>query len=341
MRVALAALSVAAFFAPVAALAQEPAPAQAAAPEATVPADAAPSDGGVYDPWEGFNRDLYAVHDAIDQAVLEPVARGYRAILPNPAREGVRNFLRNLRGPVIFANDVLQAEPGRAGTTAARFGINTTIGVLGIFDPATSFGLERHDEDFGQTLAVWGVGDGPYIFVPVLGPTNLRDGVGRVVDVAFDPLTWAEDVETFRISRSVVGGVDTREGLLDAVDDIRNTSIDPYVTYRTTYGTLRQGQIVNGNVDAEGLPSFDESYDDSYDTPEVADAPAVSGDTAEATAPTLEIPTSADGVTGPESGPSAAAYPQHFGSNETTFAVASLEGVGAAPTSALQLGESK
>lgn len=132
----------------------------------------------VDDPWEGFNRDMYAVHDSVDRAVLEPVARGYRSVTPGPVRTGVRNFLRNLRSPVTFVNDLLQGEIERAGVTFVRFGVNTTVGMAGLLDPATSMGMERHDEDFGQTLAVWGVEPGPYIFVPVLGPTTLRDGAG-------------------------------------------------------------------------------------------------------------------------------------------------------------------
>src|SRR5215813_1840182 len=118
----------------------------------------------VYDPYENFNRHLYAFNDRIDKAVLEPVARGYRAVTPHFVRTGV---------------------------STARFGVNTTVGILGFCDPAQSMGLPDHDEDFGQTLAVWGVKSGPYFFVPLLGPTSLRDGVGRIVDLGIDPLTWA------------------------------------------------------------------------------------------------------------------------------------------------------
>lgn len=214
----------------------------------------------VYDPLEGTNRRLFAVHEAIDKAVLEPVARGYRAITPSPVRAGVTNFLRNLKSPVILVNDVLQGEGGRAGTTVARFGVNTTIGVLGLFDPATGMGLERHDEDFGQTLAVWGVDSGPYLFIPVLGPTNVRDGFGRIIDIAFDPFTYAEfdGDDAFRVTRTVVGGISTRESLLETVDDIRATSTDPYTTYRSSYDLLRESSIRNGPADVQDLPDFDE-----------------------------------------------------------------------------------
>lgn len=213
----------------------------------------------VSDPFEGFNRNMFAVHEAIDQAVLEPVARGYRAITPAPVRTGVRSFLQNLRSPVIFANDVLQGEFGRAGTTAARFGINSTIGIGGVFDPATTMGLERHDEDFGQTLGRWGVPSGPYLFIPLMGPTNFRDGVGVGVDFALDPINYAEfeGDDTFRLSRAIVGGISARENVLDTIQDIRQDSLDPYVTIRTSYGLWRYSAIQNGRHDVQDLPEFE------------------------------------------------------------------------------------
>jgi phospholipid-binding lipoprotein MlaA len=241
------------------------------------------------DPWEGFNRDMFAVHESVDQAVLEPVARGYRAITPRPLRRGVLNFLRNLRAPVIFVNDVLQGEVRRAGTTAVRFGVNTTIGIAGVFDPATSMGLERHDEDFGQTLAVWGVDSGPYIFVPVLGPTTVRDGAGRLVDIALDPLTWAEfdDVDKVRVGRTVLAGVATRELVLETVDDIRRDSLDPYVTIRTSYGLLRESAIQNGPADVQDLPEFEDI--DELPASEEPEAPA-SGEDSQQSAPIQNTP---------------------------------------------------
>lgn len=236
------------------------------------PAMAHAQEAGPADPWEGFNRQMFAIHEGVDQAVLEPVARGYRAVTPQPLRQGVLNVLRNLRGPVIFANDVLQGEFARAGTTVLRFGVNTTIGIAGIFDPAASMGLERHDEDFGQTLAVWGVESGPYLFIPVLGPTTLRDGPARIVDSAMDPLTYADfdEADEVRITRGVLTGVSQRELLLDSVDDIRRDSLDPYVTIRTSYGLLRESAIQNGAANVEDLPEFED----------IDEAPAeTSGDT--------------------------------------------------------------
>jgi|CXWL01.1.fsa_nt_gi phospholipid-binding lipoprotein MlaA len=232
----------------------------------------------VQDPYEPLNRDLFAAHEAIDHAVLEPLAHGYRALTPRLLRTGISNFLRNLRSPVILANDVLQAEPRRAGITTARFGINTTIGVLGLFDPASSMGLERHDEDFGQTLAVWGVGPGPYFFIPLLGPTNVREGAGRLVDLAFDPLNWAafDEAGEARLIRGGLDGVAVREAVLNEVDSVRENSVDAYVTFRSGYSLFRESAIRNGPIDVQDLPEFEA-------VPEAAPAPIE-------TPPTSQIP---------------------------------------------------
>jgi len=232
------------------------APTIASAQEAPGDVSAAASS----DPWEGFNRGLFSVHQAVDGAVLEPVARGYRVATPRLFRAGVSNFLRNLKSPVIFANDVLQGEVNRAGATVGRFAINTTLGVAGIFDPATSMGLERHDEDFGQTLAVWGVPSGPYIFVPLFGPTTLRDGAGQIVDVALDPLTYADfdDADTVRAARGIISGIAQREALIDQIDSFEAQGGDLYVTYRSAYEVSREAAIQNGRVDVQDLPDFDD-----------------------------------------------------------------------------------
>ncbi|MDX2236792.1 MAG: VacJ family lipoprotein [Hyphomonadaceae bacterium] len=216
------------------------------------------------DPWEGTNRQLFALHEGIDQAVLEPAARGYRAATPGFFRTGVTNFLRNLRGPVVLANDLLQGELPRAGTTAARFGINTTIGLGGLVDVADRFGFEHHDEDFGQTLAVWGVEPGPYVFVPVLGPSTVRDSFGRVIDTALSPLTWAEfDGETeFGATRGVLTGLSARESLLETIDGVRASSFDPYVDFRVGYALTRAAAIQNGRDDGQDSTNFNPSVDD-------------------------------------------------------------------------------
>jgi phospholipid-binding lipoprotein MlaA len=201
------------------------------------------------DPIEPFNRGSYAVHQTIDRYALEPVARGYRNVVPQPVRTGVRNVLANLRTPVIFLNDVLQGESRRAGDTLGRFVVNSTLGLGGIFDVAgTRMGVRGHDEDFGQTLARWGVGEGPYLFIPILGPSNPRDLGGFGVDIASHPLTWAGGgaaVDGLTYGRAGATVVDTREGLLETLDDVNRTSLDPYATLRSAYRQRRRAEIGN------------------------------------------------------------------------------------------------
>lgn len=262
MRGLISVLTIAACLAaPAVASAQQASPESEAAPATEEAAPPLASDTGASsgDPWEGFNRSMFDVHQAVDGAVLEPVARGYRAVAPRPVRGGVLNFLRNLKAPVILANDVLQGEFGRAGTTVGRFAINTTIGIAGILDPASSMGLERHEEDFGQTLAVWGVPTGPYLFIPLVGPTSVRDGAGRIVDVAFDPLTWGEfdEIDTVRAARTVTAAIAQRENLIDQIDALEAQGGDLYITYRSAYEVAREAAIQNGRVDVQDLPEFE------------------------------------------------------------------------------------
>jgi len=203
------------------------------------------------DPIEPFNRTMYSVHQGIDRAVLRPVAVGYRRAVPQPVRTGVRNLLGNLRTPVILANDMLQGEPRRAGDTLGRFLINSTLGVGGIFDVAESwFGVRGHSEDYGQTLAVWGLGEGAYLFIPILGPSNPRDLTGFGLGIAGDPLTWvgqgvAVDVLTgTRVGATVV---DTRESLIEPLDAVERESLDSYATLRSAYCQRRNAEIRNSN----------------------------------------------------------------------------------------------
>jgi phospholipid-binding lipoprotein MlaA len=203
------------------------------------------------DPLEPFNRAMYTVHNGIDQVVLRPAAKAYQFVVPQPVRTGVRNVLSNLRTPVVAVNDLLQGEPDRLLVTVGRFMINTTFGLGGIFDVAAEAGMPGHSEDFGQTFATWGVGEGPFLFLPILGPSNPRDLVGYGAGVAADPLTWiladngptAEGLGWARLGLTIL---DTREGLLDTVDAINETSLDPYATYRSGYRQNRNQQIRNG-----------------------------------------------------------------------------------------------
>ncbi len=218
------------------------------------------------DPLEDFNRAMFGIHNAVDKVVLVPVARTYRFVVPEPGRQGVRNFLRNLNSPVIFANDVFQGETERAGTTFTRFAINSTVGVAGIFDPATQMGYIRHHEDFGQTLAVHGVSEGPYLFLPIFGPSPPRDLVGRGVDILMDPITWVggDDFQYFKYGRTIVNVVDLRARNLETLDEIERTSIDYYAAVRSVYRQSRDGAIRNGAFDFEDLPDLDEDFEDDF-----------------------------------------------------------------------------
>ena len=222
------------------------------------------SSTAVYDPLEGWNRGVYAFNDGVDKAVLEPVAKGYRAVTNEPVRDGVSNFLTNLNQPVVFANTVLQGKPGASLDTAVRFFVNTTVGVGGIFDAATPLEVPQHREDFGQTLGTWGVPNGPYLVLPLLGASNLRDAVGFGVDMAFDPLNYAQfdgDTEV-RIGRTVATVVTTRESVIEAVEVLRDQP-EPYVALRRNYTQQRAAAIRDGREQEDpfkDLPDFDD-YD--------------------------------------------------------------------------------
>jgi len=201
------------------------------------------------DPAEPFNRAMFDVHNVIDRTVLRPVAVGYRAVVPQPVREGVSNVLANLRTPVILMNDLLQGNLTRAGNTASRFAINSVAGIGGVFDVAGKrFGIPGHTEDWGQTLAVWGLGDGPYLFIPILGPSNARDLAGFGLGIASDPLTWVGQgvvVDALMYSRSGAVVVDTRESLIEPIDAINRESLDAYAFIRSAYRQRRQAEIEN------------------------------------------------------------------------------------------------
>lgn len=200
------------------------------------------------DPLEPANRVAFAVNEAIDQAVLEPAARGYRFLIPQPARNGIRNALENLRSPVVLLNDLLQGEGNRARITLGRLMVNSTLGIGGILDVSRDWGVPGHSEDFGQTLAVWGVGEGPYLFIPILGPSNPRDLVGTAVGFATDPLTYFGQgvvVDALNLTWTGLTILDVREGLLETIQQVRDTSLDPYATFRSGYRQRRNAAIRN------------------------------------------------------------------------------------------------
>lgn len=213
----------------------------------------------VSDPIEPVNRAVFSFNMFVDRWVLEPVARAYRFVTPEAARRSVSNFLANLRSPVIFANDALQGERERAGITLGRFMINTTMGVAGLFDPATALGYPRHDEDLGQTLGVWGVPAGPYLMLPLLGPSNGRDTAGRVGDYFINPLNHCCITQDERLGLLGTTAVSEREANIELLDDLRANSIDLYATIRTIYTQKRAADIRNGRA-----PTDQEDYEDIF-----------------------------------------------------------------------------
>jgi phospholipid-binding lipoprotein MlaA len=195
----------------------------------------------MWDPIETVNRGVFAVNDVFDQYLLRPVAWVY-SYAPDPMKRSVRNFFTNLASPALFGNDLLQAELTDAAVTVGRFLINTTVGVGGLFDPATSFGLEAHHADFGQTMHVYGVGPGPYLVLPIFGPSTLRDGVGLVGDTAMRPETWlAPQVAT--LASGAAQGIVLRESLLKPLDDLRANSLDYYAALRSAYYQTRVARL--------------------------------------------------------------------------------------------------
>lgn len=235
-------------------------PPPAAQPESQTVTTQQVAEDDTNDPFEGSNRFFFDVNQVLDDVLLRPVAIAYRAVVPDFARDGVRNFMNNLNSPVIFANDLMQGEGDRAGTTLLRFGVNSTIGIGGLFDVAKELGHPYHDEDFGQTLAVWGVGDGPYLYFPLMGPSSARDFTGFVVDRGLDPLTYVnwgdDDLEYVPIARTVLNVIDLRSRNIETLDDIERSSVDYYASIRSLYRQSRADSIRNGAPSQE-LPDFD------------------------------------------------------------------------------------
>jgi phospholipid-binding lipoprotein MlaA len=197
------------------------------------------------DPYEGFNRAMFEVNLGLDKALIKPVAFVYKEAVPDIFQNFIKNFLDNLRSPIIFANDLMQGEFKRAGDTLVRFMMNSTFGVAGINDFAGEVGIMGHDEDFGQTLAVAGTEPGPYLMLPIFGPSNPRDGIGILVDILLDPLTFIGST-AFGFSRSAARAVDSRARRYDAINDLERTSLDFYATVRSLHRQRRADEIRNG-----------------------------------------------------------------------------------------------
>lgn len=217
------------------------------------------------DPWEGANRRVFEFNDALDRAILRPVARGYASVTPQPVQTGVGNFFSNLGELRTVLNSLLQGKPGNAGIATSRFLINTTVGIGGLWDFATHMEITGRDEDFGQTLAVWGVSEGPYVVLPIFGPRTVRDTAGMPLDWYTYPLTHVDDT-ALRNSLRVVRIIDGRARLLDLEELIRG---DRYSFIRDSYLQQRRYEIRDGALGDDPFASDDFDFD--FDDDDFAD----------------------------------------------------------------------
>jgi len=220
--------------------------AQAEPPEET----ATTKSQSEHDPIEGVNRKIFWFNDRVDVYVLEPVATGWAFVSPKRVRTSVSNFFANLRFPIVAVNDLLQGKVVDSASDVGRFAVNTTVGVLGFFDPATRFGLEKHVEDFGQTLGVWGVPPGPYLVLPIFGPSNPRDVVGLGVDYALSVTPFFVD-QYILIGVRAIDAVNERSLILEEVKDAKEAAIDYYTFVRDAYFQRREALIHDGETNAE------------------------------------------------------------------------------------------
>jgi len=219
------------------------------------------------DPLEPMNRAIFDFNNALDTVFLRPAAQAYRAVVPPFGRDRVSDFLENLNAPLIFANDVLQGNITLAGKTLERFALNSSFGVFGIMDVATPMGVTPHHSDFGQTLGVWGIESGPYLVLPLFGPSGVRDAVGTGAEYFADPVSFYladHHLKWLNWTRAGVAALSQREAYLDFLDDLRRTSLDYYATLRSLYRQRRSGMVDAGikgveSVRTEGRQNFDPS----------------------------------------------------------------------------------
>lgn len=231
------------------------------------------------DPYENVNRVIFDANMSIDKYFFEPVAEGYRWVLPTPVRTGISNVLRNLKSPLIFANDLLEGNPERAGDTFGRFLMNTVFGLGGIIDVGTSAKIPYHDANFGTTLAVWGVGSGPYLVLPLLSSSNPRDGIAYGLESFADPVSIelnAHHLSDLSYTRFGVGLVSFRAEHIEDLDELKRSSLDFYATMRSLYWQSRNAEIEAAK--SPGSPAQPQSVSYNPDpapaaTPAASDTP--------------------------------------------------------------------
>lgn len=218
------------------------------------------ADGDVYDPIEPVNRAILTFNEGVDTVLLRPAAETYRFILPQPVRDHIQSILRHMQTPINVANEALQGDWEGVKHTSGRFIINSVAGVGGLVDVAGAHGMPYRSEDFGQTLAVWGVGDGPYLVLPFFGPSNLRDAVGQAVDSVADPISIVaeiEDIDLLPPSRTAATALDGRSRFIEEFDQLRADSFDLYASLRSIYQQRRAAQIADGEV-VPAFPNIDD-----------------------------------------------------------------------------------
>lgn len=226
----------------------------------------------INDPLEPWNRAMHQLDQGLDTVLFDPTIAVYETIIPEPGRQGVTNFIRNFRSPITLVNDILQGEGKRAGVTTGRFVVNSTVGLLGFIDVAQHWGMPYHSEDFGQTLAVWGVGEGPYLYVPILGPSGARDLTGYAVDTfSSDPMAWvgyADNPFWWQVAYFYGVALDGKYRAGPVLDDLKASSIDYYAALRAAYRQNRAAAIRNGApTPAPEMDDFDDFDDDGDGDP--------------------------------------------------------------------------
>ena len=209
-------------------------------------------EGDIYDPWEPYNRAMFSFNEGVDYILLDPVTEVYRFIVPDAFRIAIGNVLKNIKSPVYLANELLQGDLDGAALVTQRFVFNTFTGFGGILDTASWEGMDYQPEDFGQTLAVWGVGSGPYVVLPFVGPSTVRDTVGIAGDMAMDPVNWyvwSEDKDDLGTGRMVATLLTTKDDLLDFQRDLKRNSFDYYAATRSVWMQRRNALILDGDAD--------------------------------------------------------------------------------------------
>ena len=211
------------------------------------------ADGTVRDPLEGFNRSMYRFNEGFDRAIAKPVATAYHDVLPSPIRTGVRNFFGNIDDLWIGINNLLQGKVGQAASDWLRFGVNSIVGIFGLIDVASEMGLEKHNEDFGQTFGRWGAGAGAYIVWPIIGSSDVRDSIGWVIDVTVDPV-WKHEPVRVRNPLIVTRYIGVRADLLDASRLLEEAALDKYVFQRDAYLQRRRSLVRDGVSEPQSPP---------------------------------------------------------------------------------------